>query len=218
MTYVLAIVLFLVSSPVRADPFATAMQHVRDGHHAAAAAGFHALAQSGDATAAHNLAILFALGQGVPQNRNEAAFWALSALLAGLDQGAPLADLMLAELSLDERGALSARLEARLGADAAQGDGAAMLALAVVLALVRPEPDLKGAYAWQSIAAALDVSGAVRAREVTLAMLPPALHAKAQAQAWAAFGDWCAAQEQPGPASCTVIETASDSAGPVQIR
>jgi uncharacterized protein len=208
MKGLLALVLILASSPLHADPFATAMQNVREGRHAAAVAGFHDLARGGDATAAHNLAILFALGQGVPQNRTEAAFWAVTALLAGLERAVPLADLMLSDLSSADRDALSARLEVQFAPLSAKGDGQAMLALAVVLALVRAEPDLLAAHAWQSIAAALDVLGAARARELTLSMMTPAQRAQAQGQAWQAFADWCRAQELPAPPSCTVIETA----------
>jgi uncharacterized protein len=207
MKGLVALVLILASSPLRADPFATAMQNVRDGQHAVAAASFHELARAGDATAAHNLAILFALGHGVPQNRTEAAYWAVTALLAGLDQAVPLADLMLSEISAADRDAVSARLDAKFAPLARQGDGAAMLAMAVILALVRPEPDLLAAYSWQSIAAALDVPGAAHARELTMSMMVPTQKAQAQAVAWQAFAQWCRAQDMPTPPSCTVIET-----------
>lgn len=206
MRWLLLLVLF-ASAPVHADPFATAMQNVRDGQHAAAAAGFHALAQQGDATAAHNLAILFALGRGVPQNRAEAAYWALSALFSGLEQAAPLADLMLAELGDVDRVGLATRLETLLSPKATKGDGQSMLALAVVLALVRPERDLLAAYAWQNIAAAQDISGADRARALTLSMMSPTEQAQAQGRAWSAFVDWCLAQMGDTPPSCDVIAT-----------
>ena len=187
------------------DPFDRAMQDAAQGRHAAAAAGFHALALQGEPAAAHNLSILFALGQGVPRNTAEAAYWALRALLDGLEQAAPLADLLLADLPVAERARLADRLEAGLSPAAADGDAGAMLGLAVVLALIRPEPDLLTAHAWQSIAAALDRPGALQAREVTLSRMTPEDRVRAQAHALDAFAAWCASQVPPGLASCGVI-------------
>lgn len=198
----------LIVSPVlsaQADPFAIAMHDAVEGRHAAAAAGFHALAQTGDATSAHNLAILFALGQGVPQNQTEAAYWAIMALLNGLEHAAKLSDLLLLEVQQDQRLHVAQRLEQHFTPKAQSGDAQAMLALAVVLAIVNPTPDLLTAYAWQNIAAALDTTGAIRARELTRLLMTDAEKSTAQAQAIETFADWCVLRSDQAPASCAVI-------------
>jgi len=205
MTRALAFVALLAASPVQADPFADAVGLAAKGQHSAAAAGFHALAQDGHGPAAHNLAILFALGHGVPQSKPDATYWAMSAFLEGLTAAEGLSDVLLAELSVDERAQVAARLERRWLQRAEAGEGGAMLALAVVLALIRPEPDLLAAHAWQTIAAALDVNGAARARTETLALMSPDERNMAQGHGMTAFAEWCNRQPDARPVSCAVV-------------
>ncbi len=195
----------LAAGPSRADPFAQAMSDAAAGRHAQAAAGFHALAQDGDAIAAHNLAVLFALGQGVPRSKAEASFWAMHAFLSGLDEAAPLADLLLADLAVPDRTGLAQRLEENLTPAAAAGSADAMLGLAIVVALIRPEPDLLAAHAWQDIAAALDAPGAARARAETRARMSRDDLSRVEAHALEAFATWCAAAETGRPPSCGVM-------------
>jgi TPR repeat protein len=195
----------LAAQAVHADRLGEALDDVAQGRHASAAVAFHALAAEGDATAAHNLAVLFALGQGVPQSHAEASYWALSAFLTGLERAAPLSDALLAELSEPERSVLATRLEARLTPSAEAGDGRAMLALAIVLAVLRPVPDIMAAHAWQNIAAAIDTPGAARAREQTRKMLAADARPDAEAHAKAAFIAWCAARAEDAPAPCPLV-------------
>lgn len=187
------------------DPFAAALADADAGRFGAAAAGFHALARAGDAEAAYNLALLFATGQGLPQNTAEAAFWAWRARLDGLTLAAPLIATLMADFDTDRRAALAARLEAGLLPRAESADGAAMLALAAVLTTVRPEPDLAAAYGWQSRAAATDTPGAVAARDETLARIAPEARAAAQDAALQAFGDWCAGRAASPPPACAAV-------------
>ncbi len=198
-------VALLAVCAAHADPLDTALEDVAQGRHAAAAVTFHALADAGDSIAAHNLAVLFALGKGVPQSHAEASYWALIAFLAGLERAATLSDALLAELSEMERSILAARLEARLIPQAEAGEGEAMLALAVVLALLRPVPDILAAHAWQSIAAAIDTPGAAYARDQTRRMLPADARPIAEAQAKAAFVAWCAGRPEDAPAPCMLV-------------
>lgn len=188
-----------------ADPFAAAVAEAAAGRHGAAAAGFHALALTGDAEAAYNLALLFMTGQGVPQNHLEASYWAWRARLAGLTEAAVLVARLAERLDRVGQQAVADRLEAALSPLAAAGDGAAMLALAAVMQHVRPTPDPAGAHAWQSIAAALDVPGALAARDATVQVMEPAGRTRAEAQAMLAFQAWCRDRAAAAPAACAVV-------------
>lgn len=196
----------ILAQPALADPFATAVADAAAGRHGEAAAGFHALALSGDAEAAYNLALLFMSGQGLPQNHIEAAYWAWQARLAGLTQAGPLLSQLSGRLDRAGQQSVADRLEAALSPLAAQGDGAAMLSLAAVMQHVRPTPDLSQAHAWQSIAAALDVPGAIVARDASLQAMDTASRTRAEAEAMAAFQAWCRNRGAAAPASCSVVQ------------
>lgn len=199
MAVVLAVAL---AAPARADDFSVALAEAAAGRHGAAAAVFRRLAEEGDAEAAHNLAILFQTGRGVPQNLTEAAFWAWQARLSGIAASQSLIARIMPELPDDRRAAVAARLEANWRPLAQGGDGAAMLSLAAILLHARPEPDASEAHAWQSMAAALDVPGALAARDATLAMIPREDRLTVQDAALARFVDWCATHEKHPPAAC----------------
>jgi len=203
-----ALVLAALSLPqmAKADPFAEALAAAQAGQYGAAAAGFHSLARQGDAEAAHNLALLFMTGQGVPRNHEEAAFWAWSARVAGVVQARSLVAQLMPGLDSAGRQRVADRIEAMLTPQAEAGDGAAMLALAAVMVHLRPKPDLMAAHAWQSIAAALDVPGAVAAREASLQGMDPARHRPAEAQALTAFQTWCGARRDSAPAACAIFQ------------
>ena len=210
----LALIAALAVPPVAlADPFAAALADARAGRHGQAAAGFHALAQAGDGEAAYNLALLFMTGQGVPQNQPEAAYWAWQARLAGVPQAEGILARLSDQLDAESRQGLAARLEAELTPRAMAGDGAAMLSLAVVLLHLRPMPDAAKAHAWQSIAAALDVPGAVAARDAGVRAMDDAQRRAAEAEAMAAFQAWCQDKglagdldgEMAAPPACTVL-------------
>ena len=170
--------LMILATPAGADDFEKAMSDAAAGNYGEAAAGFHKLALTGDPEAAHNLAILFASGRGLPQNSVEAAFWAWRARLAGLRQAAPLVIQLMQDLTAERQATVATRL---------------------------PEPDFASAHAWQSIAAAVDVPGAIAARNATLESTAPEHRQKVQDQAMTAFKDWCGRQAQNAPAACVPV-------------
>jgi uncharacterized protein len=194
----------LVAWPAWADPFDAAMLASTEGRHGEAAALFHGLALNGDGVAAYNLALLFATGRGLPQNDREARYWAWRARLSGVAGASALLGRLWPPDDGKQRKAIATRLEADLQPRAMAGEGAAMLQLAVVLETVRETPDRITAHSWQSIAAALDVPGALVARDETLSRLPASERAKAQDKALDAFAEWCKAQDQAPPA-CAIL-------------
>jgi uncharacterized protein len=201
----------LLAMPAGADPFDDALRAAAEGRHGEAAAAFHGLALTGDGAAAFNLAALFATGRGIPQNDTEAAYWAWRARLAGVGAAQPLLNRLWPPPEEIRQQSISDRLEADLLPLAEAGDGAAMLQLAAVLGVVRALPDPRAAHAWQSIAAALDVPGAIAARDATLAAFAPADRAGVQDDALEAFRNWCDRQVAERPAACGVLGPALPS-------
>lgn len=195
----------LFATQLSADPFAAAMAEADQGRFGAAAAGFHLLADTGDADAAYNLGLLFLSGRGVPQSTAKAAYWGWRARLAGLAIAQDLVSQIMPQLDQDQRQDLADQLQVALRPIAMAGDGAAMLALAVVASDIAPEPDLTSAYIWQSLAAALDVAGATAVRDATLRRLDPASRPAAQDQAMAAFRQLCESGGPSRPAACGII-------------
>lgn len=187
------------------DPFAQALDAARAGQFGQAATGFHTLAKAGDGEAAHNLAVLYATGRGLPQDDPEAAYWAVRAELAGSDRSIPLRRLLVGRLDAPTRDALAARAVAWLTPRAEAGDGAAMLEIAAILLNIPVQPDPVAAHGWQSLAAALDAPGAIRARQASLAMIPPESRPEAAKAARQHMRDWCAARGAEAPALCALI-------------
>ena len=195
---------FSAASVGCADPFDSALRASEEGHHGKAAAAFHTLARDGDGVAAYNLALLFATGRGVPQNDREARYWAWRARLADVSAASRILTRLWPPDDVSQRKEIADRLEADLQPLVAAGDGAAMLQLAAVLLVVRENPDVISGHSWQSIAAALDVPGAVSARDATLESLHGADRAKAQEQALATFRTWCM-EQHPLPPACGIM-------------
>jgi uncharacterized protein len=83
-----------------------------------------------------------------------------------------------------------------------------MLQLVAILAHARPTPDDAAAYAWAALAAALDVPGAVAARDEAFGRIPPPQRQSAQDGALQLMQDWCARQTPLSvPAACRVVTT-----------
>ena len=212
-TRVAAILLpLLMMAPPQAlaDPFDAALRASAEGRHSDAAAAFHVLALGGDGAAAYNLALLFATGRGIPQNDTEALYWAWRARLADVQAASALLARLWPPFDTDRRNDIASRLERDVLPLAKAGNGSAMLQLAAIQSVVRDTPDLVSAHTWQSIAAALDVPGAVAARDATLAALPAADRALAQDQALAAFAVWCESQHLARPATCGILSASSE--------
>jgi TPR repeat protein len=194
-----------LSGPLWADSFEAALQASAEGRHGEAAAAFYSLATEGDGAAAYNLALLFATGRGVPQNRREALYWVWRARLEDVPAAPALLDRLWPSAGPALRKDIADRLELYVQPLAESGDGAAMLQLAAILTVVRAKPDPVTAHGWQSIAAALDVPGAIAARDQTLMSLPEADRAKAQDHALSQFGDWCQSQSDHRPPACVIL-------------
>ncbi len=71
---ILALVVVLVAAPAWAD-FQAGVEAYKQGDYATALKEFRALAEQGNAGAQNNLGLMYAEGQGVPQNHKEAGRW-----------------------------------------------------------------------------------------------------------------------------------------------
>lgn len=172
--------------------FATAVQLAETGRAAEAVAIFRELSQDGHPVAQVNLAVLQALGQGVPQDDLSAAYWAWRARFAGEARAIDLSDYLVTRLTDVARTRLADRLDADLQALAATGDVAAFLSLGrVALELRSPAQDTQ-ALEWFSLAAAFEVPKAALLRDAVALRLEPAARLAAQEKTLEAFGAWCA--------------------------
>lgn len=191
---VLSGVFLALATGLQAAPkpsFATAVQLAETGRAAEAVAIFRQLSQTGDPVAQVNLAVLQALGQGVPQDDVSAAYWAWRARFAGEARAIDLADYLVSRLTDPARARLADRLDADLQALAASGKVTAFLSLGrVALELRSPAQDAR-ALEWFSLAAAFEVPNAALLRDAVAMRLEPAARLSAQEKTLQAFGEWC---------------------------
>lgn len=191
---VLSGVFLALATGLQAAPkpsFATAVQLAETGRAAEAVAIFRQLSQTGDPVAQVNLAVLQALGQGVPQDDVSAAYWAWRARFAGEARAIDLADYLVSRLTDPARARLADRLDADLQALAASGEVTAFLSLGrVALELRSPAQDAR-ALEWFSLAAAFEVPNAALLRDAVAMRLEPAARLSAQEKTLQAFGEWC---------------------------
>jgi TPR repeat protein len=191
---VLSGVFLALATGLQAAPkpsFATAVQLAETGRAAEAVAIFRQLSQTGDPVAQVNLAVLQALGQGVPQDDVSAAYWAWRARFAGEARAIDLADYLVSRLTDPARARLADRLDADLQALAASGKVTAFLSLGrVALELRSPAQDAR-ALEWFSLAAAFEVPKAALLRDAVAMRLEPAARLSAQEKTLQAFGEWC---------------------------
>lgn len=172
--------------------FATAMHLAEAGRAAEAVSIFQQLSQNGDPVAQVNLAVMKALGQGVPQDDVSAAYWAWRARFSGEERAIDLADYLLTRLTAKARILLADWLEQDLQALAADGDVTAFLSLGrVALELRSPAQDPK-ALEWFSLAAAFEVPNATLLRDSVAMGLKPADRLSVQEKTRLAFEEWCA--------------------------
>lgn len=171
--------------------FTAAVRLAEEGQAAEAVSMFRHLSQDGDPVAQVNLAVMQALGQGIPQDDVSAAYWAWRARFAGEDRAIELSDYLVERLTDKARVTLADRLDADLQARAAQGHVEAFFALGrVALELRRPAQDQK-AFEWFSLAAAFEVPKAVVVRDAIAPRLEPSVRLAAQEKTRQAFEDWC---------------------------
>lgn len=185
-----------LSAAAAAEPEGSAFDRgvrlARDRRAAEAVAVFRDLARAGETAAQVNLAVMQARGEGVPQNDQEAAYWAWRARLAGEAAAIPVTDYLMARLTDTAREKLADRLDEDLSALAAQGDAQALLGRGRVAAQLRQPPRLDDAAVWFTLAAAVDVPDAALLRDAVELEMDAATRLQVQERARAAFADWCA--------------------------
>ncbi len=175
---------------------------------AGAAAIYGDLAQEGDARAQFNLALMFYVGQGVPQSYYDAYVWAWRAKLKGVAQAQILIDRVENGISRDERIALADTLMGDLSEGIANGDARAMLAMSVIQSDLLPKPDMIQTYVWQSMSVAIGLSEAETLRDATFDQLSDRDKVRAQTAARDTFSQWCG-EVSAANASCRVFQSQS---------
>lgn len=186
--------------------FGEAVAAYRAGDAGAAFAQFLILARQDMPQAQFNLALLFRAGEGVPQNRREALYWAWRARVGGLPQAGVLVADLAPTVDPDQRGGLADRLLADLAPARNAADGRMIAASALIEAELRPEPDAVQVYVWYSIAAALSAAGAATARDASFAALSSEDQAGAEDTALQGFQAWCADVTVPVAACDAVVD------------
>lgn len=191
---VLSGVFLALATGLQAAPkpsFATAVQLAETGRAAEAVAIFRQLSRTGDPVAQVNLAVLQALGQGIPQDDVSAAYWAWRARFAGETRAIELSEHLVSRLTDPAQTRLADRLDADLQALAASGEVTAFLSLGrVALELRSPSRDTK-ALEWFSLAAAFEVPNAALLRDAVAMRLEPAARLSVQDKTAQAFAEWC---------------------------
>ena len=145
-----------------------------------------ARAEAGDATAQHNLGVMFANGMGVAKNDQEAVKWYRLAAEAGFARAQTNLGLMYA----DGAGVAENDQEAvkwyRLAAEA--GDARAQTNLGVMYANgTGVAQNTQRSYVWFSVAAAQGIDDATINRDIVSERLTPQALEEAQAQATRCF-------------------------------
>ena len=112
-------------------------------------------AQSGDLTAATNLGVLLARGQGVAQNDAEALYWLLKARLMGEPRAGRMAEAVARGITEDQHANVVDRLAHDLESRAQDGSIRALIALGALETALRSPADLGRGYMWFAAAAAL---------------------------------------------------------------
>ena len=198
--------LSICSSPAAAleDPFQNAMDAYNIGNKALSARIFRDMAGDGDAHAQFNTSVLFALGDGVPQNDALALYWAWRARLTGLAEAVALVEYLTPKLTDDAFEEIARSLEYKLKQEIENGNELAMMGLGRVYNEVMPERDLVSAFVWLSMAAALDVKNSSLLRDAVSIEMLLKDRVDAQGRAARVFAEWCGNHES-APTACNVI-------------
>lgn len=123
-------------------------------------------AQAGDLTAATNLGVLLARGEGVAQNDGEALYWLLKARLMGEPRAASMADAVARDVGKDLRADVVDRLARDLESRAKDGSIQALIALGALETAVRTPADPGRGYMWFAAAAATGHRDAMILRDI----------------------------------------------------
>ncbi len=173
---IVAVALFfslLTGTPVNAQTndsdaiFIEAVTAVKNKNYGHAVKLFSSQAKDNQHDAQYNLAVLLKAGKGAPQDFLKALTWAWAAHLGGIEAAADLSEELLdliPEKSIEAaRAAVAERLRARID----DGEKPAVMQFARFHAELNEEADYERAYIWYSIAAAIGLDGAFKARDDT---------------------------------------------------
>lgn len=171
--------------------FGVAVQLAEDGRAAEAVSMFRHLSHDGDPVAQVNLAVMQALGQGIPQDDVSAAYWAWRARFAGEARAIKLSEHLVSRLTDKARAKLADRMDEDLQALAKQGQLEAFLALGRVALELRLPAREQQAFEWFSLAAAFEVPKATLLRDAVAMRMDATVRLTAQEKTQDAFAAWC---------------------------
>src|SRR6056297_1114726 len=148
-----------------ADAVEDALSAFREGNMQHAVALLSEAAHQGDMTAAANLGVLLARGQGTAQNDAEALYWLWKARLMGESRAGHMADAVARCMSAEPRDEVLDRLARDLEAMVQDGSIRVLLALGALESALRRPADTGQAYMWFAAAAALGNTEALILRD-----------------------------------------------------
>lgn len=147
------------------DSFLLAVEAVKSDEFKRAFMLFEGLAQQDDYDAQYNLALLLRAGKGAPQNFVGALEWAWLAHLGGVTQAARLSEDLMAVTTPAAQLTVLERIDERLQARLARGDRTAVMQYVTFNRGILPQADLKRAYIWALLAAALGIETGFQTRD-----------------------------------------------------
>lgn len=194
---------WLFVSPVAADMFDDAMTAFKGGDLDRAVILFRQLADTNDGAAQANLAVLYSLGEGVPQNDQDAYYWAWRARFSGEKAAIQMIPLMRERLTEEGRAEVAGRLIKDLTDTAMRGDLGALTALGRVYNEVMEPAEKAEALLWFTVAAAFEAPYAALFREGVSQEITKQERMTIQARARQLFSEWCGKlPEEKVPATC----------------
>ncbi|WP_181389426.1 SEL1-like repeat protein [Pseudoprimorskyibacter insulae] len=179
------------TSLAAAEGFQAALNAARNGDSARAVVLFHDLARAGSAGAQTNLAVLYAKGQGTPQDDAEAFYWAWRGRLGGEKRAIPVTDYLDRRLTDEARESVVNRLLGDLATEAEKGRVHSFMGIGRVHAQLAEPANKPAAMAWFSVAAAFGVEYSAALRDSMSMELTTEERTAAQADAKARFVEWC---------------------------
>ena len=192
-----------VALPASADQFDEAMAAFKGGDLDRAVVLFRDLADHNDGAAQANLAVLYAIGQGVPQNDQDAYYWAWRSRFSGEKAAIDMIKLLRERLTEEGRADVAARLIKDLTDTALRGDLGALTALGRVYNEVSEPSQKAEALLWFTVAAAFEAPYAALFREGVSQEISKQERLTIQARARQLFTEWCGKlPENKLPATC----------------
>ncbi|NVO26356.1 sel1 repeat family protein [Donghicola sp. C2-DW-16] len=186
-----------------ADQFDDAMAAFKSGDLDRAVVLFQKLAEHNDGAAQANLAVLYAIGQGVPQDDMNAYYWAWRSRFSGEKAAISMIKLLRERLTEEGRAEVAGRLVTDLTATAERGDLGALTALGRVYNEVSEPSQKAEALLWFTVAAAFEAPHAALFREGVSQEITKQERLTIQARARQLFTEWCEKlPENKLPATC----------------